>query len=474
MKKDSTILSRFFLVIGDILAISFSFFSAYFFRIHLDSRPYFFESDLSGFFLEILLLIPIWIVILASLGLYSKRILSRHSRSKEIGHLFIASIVGIMAIITVDYFGDNDLFPVRTVVIYSLALCFFFLVLNRTIFRTIRDILFRKNHGTLRAIIIGNNKNTDYLADYISSTPESGYNLVGIVASRKYFPKDLLKKQYPSLKDAIKRTKPDVIFQTDERQTEYVYKQSVDKHLLYYFIPNEASMSSQLGELELVGNTPAIRVSATPLLGNMKYLKRFFDIVLGGVAFIVAFIPMVLVWIIVKLSDPRHKAIYSEIRLSQFNKKFKIYKFRSMKPEFSGMSPEEAFIKLGKPQLIKKYRKNGDYLADDPRITRIGRFLRKTSIDELPQLFNVVRGDISLVGPRALVPGELRSYGDRSLLLTVKSGLTGLAQVSGRRNISFEERRSLDLYYIKNWSLALDFQILLRTVKVVFLHEGAK
>ena len=140
----------------------------------------------------------------------------------------------------------------------------------------------------------------------------------------------------------------------------------------------------------------------------------------------------------------------------------------------SAMSPEEAFKKMGHPELIKKYRKNGDFLPDDPRITRIGRFIRKTSLDELPQLFNVVRGDISLVGPRALVPGELRSYGDRSLLLTVKSGLTGLAQVSGRRNISFEERRSLDLYYIKNWSLALDFQILLRTIKVVLIHEGAK
>ena len=138
------------------------------------------------------------------------------------------------------------------------------------------------------------------------------------------------------------------------------------------------------------------------------------------------------------------------------------------------MSPEEAFKKMRRPDLIKKYRKNGDYLSDDPRITLIGRFVRKTSLDELPQLFNVVRGDISLVGPRALVPGELKSYGDRSLLLTVKSGLTGLAQVSGRRNISFEERRSLDLYYIKNWSLALDFQILLRTVKVVFFREGAK
>ncbi|MBR3256908.1 sugar transferase [Candidatus Saccharibacteria bacterium] len=474
MKKDSALASRLVLIFGDIFAIVFSFFFAYYFRTHLDARPFFFESDLSGFILEILLLIPLWIVVLASLGLYSKAILARHSRSKEIIRLFIASVIGTMAIITADFFGDSDLFPVRTVAIYSLALCFFFLVLNRTIFRAVRDRLFRKNKGTLRAIIIGNNKNTDYLADFISSTPESGYVLAGIVASRKFFPKDLIKKQYPSLKDALRYAKPDVIFQTDERQTEYVYKQSIERHLLYYFIPNESSLSSQLGQLELVGNTPAIRVSATPLLGNMKYLKRFFDIFLGSILFVLAFIPMVLIWLIIKISDPRHGAIYSEIRLSQFNRKFKIYKFRSMKPEYSGMSPEEAFKKMRRPDLIKKYRKNGDYLPDDPRITLIGRFVRKTSLDELPQLFNVIRGDISLVGPRALVPGELKSYGDRSLLLTVKSGLTGLAQVSGRRNISFEERRSLDLYYIKNWSLALDFQILLRTVKVVFFREGAK
>ena len=145
-----------------------------------------------------------------------------------------------------------------------------------------------------------------------------------------------------------------------------------------------------------------------------------------------------------------------------------------MKPQFSGMSPEEAFTRMGRPGLIEKYRKGGDFIPNDPRITKIGHFIRKTSLDELPQLWNVVRGDISLVGPRALVPGELKTYGDRSLLLTVKSGLTGLAQVSGRRDISFEERRSLDLYSIKNWSLGFDFQILLRTVKAVFRHEGAK
>ncbi|MBQ3430510.1 exopolysaccharide biosynthesis polyprenyl glycosylphosphotransferase [Candidatus Saccharibacteria bacterium] len=474
MKKDSTFVSRLCLVFGDIFAIIFSFFGAYYFRTHLDSRPFFFVSDSKGFLLEIILLIPVWILILGSLGLYSKNILARHARAKEIGRLLVASIVGLMAIISVDYFGANDLFPVRTIPVYSFFLCFFFLVINRTLFRQIRDHFFRKNRGTLRAVIIGNNKNTDFLADYISSVPESGYRLVGIVASRKYFPKDLLKHQYPSLKDAIRYTRPDVIFQTDERQTEYVYKQTIEKHLLYYFVPSEASMSSQLGQLELVGSTPAIRVSATPLLGNMKYLKRFFDIFLGGFMLILALIPMIILWIIIKISSLKNPAIYSEIRLSQFNRKFKIYKFRSMKPEFSGMSPEEAFKKMGRPELIKKYRKNGDFLPDDPRITRIGRFIRSTSLDELPQLFNVVRGDISLVGPRALVPGELRKYGDRSLLLTVKSGLTGLAQVSGRRNISFEERRALDLYYIKNWSIALDFQILLRTVKTVLIHEGAK
>lgn len=129
---------------------------------------------------------------------------------------------------------------------------------------------------------------------------------------------------------------------------------------------------------------------------------------------------------------------------------------------------------MGKPELIEKYRKNGDYLPDDPRITKIGKFIRKTSLDELPQLINVIKGDISLVGPRALVPGELRDYGDRSLLLSVKSGLTGLAQVSGRRSISFDERRALDLYYVQNWSLWLDISILFRTIGAVFSQKGAK
>ena len=138
------------------------------------------------------------------------------------------------------------------------------------------------------------------------------------------------------------------------------------------------------------------------------------------------------------------------------------------------MSPEEAFKKMGNPDLIKEYHLEGDSIENDPRITKIGRFLRKTSIDELPQLFNVLKGDISLIGPRALPLNEISGYDDGSLILQVKSGLTGFAQVSGRRDISFEERRALDIYYVTNWSLMLDIQVFFKTIVMVIRRDGAR
>ena len=129
---------------------------------------------------------------------------------------------------------------------------------------------------------------------------------------------------------------------------------------------------------------------------------------------------------------------------------------------------------MGKPELAKEYRKNGDQLDNDPRITKIGKFIRATSIDELPQLFNVVRGDISLVGPRALIPQEINKSNRKNVILAVKAGVTGLAQVSGRRDISFEERRRLDVYYVQNWSIIFDIQILFKTVASVIFRRGAK
>ncbi|MBQ3325655.1 exopolysaccharide biosynthesis polyprenyl glycosylphosphotransferase [Candidatus Saccharibacteria bacterium] len=474
MKKDPGLVYRVILMVGDIVAIVASFLLAYLFRIYIDQKPYFFEVETGAFITTICFLLPIWILLMLLLGLYNKTIILNRSRLPETLRLLVASILGIMALISYDFFTEEHIFPTRLVAVYAMVLCFVALLIVRFVIRHARAAIIRRNRGTLRAIVIGNNINTSRLLEHIANFPEDGFSLAAVVANKKYIPTEFQGKRFTSLKEALKWTKADVIFQTDEQGTEKVYGESITHHLLYYFVPSETALSSHIGELELIGDTPAIFVKVTPLIGVARFVKRAMDIVLGSLILIVALIPMAVIWLIVKLSDIHHSAIYSEYRLSRYNKRVKIYKFRSMKPEYSGMTPEEAFTKMGKPELIAKYRKNGDALPNDPRITHIGALLRATSLDELPQLFNVVKGDISLVGPRALVPGELKDYGDRSLLLSVKSGLTGLAQVSGRRDISFEERRALDLYYIQNWSLWMDVSILFRTIGAVFTGKGAK
>lgn len=474
MKKDFGLIFRICLILGDAFAISLSFLLAYFMRTHLDQRPFYFESEPWKFVASLLLLLPIYVIILAAFGLYRKSIFLSRNRWSEIGRLFLASVVGVMAIISYDFFMLVDLFPVRILALYTVISCFLLLCTFRGLVRMIRKLILKSKRAILRAVIVGSTKNTEYLADYIAAFPESGFTLAGVVSAAKYIPKDLRRKQYSSLKEALRKAKPDVIFQTDDRHTDYVYRQAIERHLLYYFVPSNSMLTSQMGELELIGDTPAILVNITPLAGGAKVVKRLCDVIFSIVALIIAAVPMGIIWIMQKIADPKAPVIYVETRLSRYNRRFKIYKFRSMKPEYSGLSPEEAFTKMGKPQLIKKYRQNGDKIPNDPRITKLGKFLRASSLDELPQLFNVLRGDISLVGPRALVPGELHHYGDRSLLLSVKSGLTGLAQVSGRRDISFDERRALDLYYIQNWSLSMDFRIMFRTIGAVLFRRGAK
>jgi lipopolysaccharide/colanic/teichoic acid biosynthesis glycosyltransferase len=164
---------------------------------------------------------------------------------------------------------------------------------------------------------------------------------------------------------------------------------------------------------------------------------------------------------------------FRQVRLTRFNQEFMVFKFRTQYAKYDGTTPEQAFELMGKPELATRYRENGDFLEVDPRVTPLGHFLRRTSLDELPQLLNVVRGDISLVGPRALIPEELALYAKRHAILSVKSGLTGLAQVSGRRDISFDERRKLDLFYVQNWSFWNDLVILVKTVWIVLFHKGA-
>ena len=295
MRKKSDFVLRLCLIIGDALALILSFAMAYFIRVKVDPRPFTFESQFFDFVATVATLVPILLIIIAALGLYRKNVFLGKSRLPERGKLILAAVLSVSALIVYDFFRGEDLFPVRIMALTSIVLSFVFLLSERVLVRFIVRLIFRNDYGTRRVVIIGNHKNTGYLADYITSTPEAGYRLAGIVANQKFIPKDLKKRQYSSLKEALKKARADVIFQTDEKSTEYVYKQAVNRHILYYFVPSETALSSHFGELELVGNMPAVLVMTTPLTGGYAVIKRLFDILFSIVGIILTIIPMMIV-----------------------------------------------------------------------------------------------------------------------------------------------------------------------------------
>jgi lipopolysaccharide/colanic/teichoic acid biosynthesis glycosyltransferase len=180
-----------------------------------------------------------------------------------------------------------------------------------------------------------------------------------------------------------------------------------------------------------------------------------------------------LIFIVKKFADPG-PAFYISKRLSRFSKPIGLIKFRSMDAKYGGRDAADEFRDMGRDDLAAEYEKNRK-VDNDPRITKFGAFLRASSLDELPQLFNVFKGDLSLVGPRPILPQEARlASGRTSLLHSVKSGVTGIWQVSGRSELSFEERIELELFYAQNWTFWLDIKILFRTIGVVLRKKGAK
>lgn len=197
-------------------------------------------------------------------------------------------------------------------------------------------------------------------------------------------------------------------------------------------------------------------------------LKRTVDLVLATLGIVVLAPLMAAVAVVVKLDSPG-PVLFRQKRLGAGGRPFTIYKFRSMRSD-----AEE--VLRSNPELLERYIANNYKLPEgqDPRISRLGRFLRKSSLDELPQLFNVIRGDMSLVGPRPIVPKELEEYGDRaSIVLAVKPGVTGYWQVSGRSDVGYPERADLDIHYIVHWSTFLDLKILLLTIPNVLRSGGA-
>lgn len=459
------------LALGDILSLTLSFTIAYILRIKLTNRPPAFHINSIDFISSVLLLLPIWIIVMYILGLYDNETMRK---DKEIPRLIISSILGVNLMISFAYFTNEPIFPSKLVALYALFISFLITLTVRSLIYWLRSLTIKNGLGLEKLLIIGNDDATTNLVTALSGQPALGYEIVGIVADKKLIPPKSQHLCFRNLESALKLCSPDSIIQTDSHNKLDVYQVAVDHHLNYSYIPSHQALNYVQHSSGIIDSMPIINVKTTPLAGYRQVLKRLVDIVFSCF-FLVLSIPFfIIIYIISKLYEPQAPVFFKQKRLSQFNKVVHILKFRSMKQEYSGMSPEEAFAKMGQPELSKQYRANGDQLDDDPRITTLGKFLRKTSLDELPQLWNVLKGDISLVGPRALVPEELKQYPYRNLILTVKSGLTGLAQVSGRRDISFEERRSLDIYYVHNWSVVLDLQIIIKTISKVLFGKGAR
>lgn len=200
------------------------------------------------------------------------------------------------------------------------------------------------------------------------------------------------------------------------------------------------------------------------------FVKRFFDVIVGILGIFVL-MPLILIVKIISIINGDHDSIfYSQERIGKNGKIFKLYKFRSMVPN--------ADIELKKLLRKKKYReeyKLNKKIKDDPRITKVGKFLRKTSLDEVPQFINILKGDMAFVGNRPYLPREKEDMADSyNDIVATKPGLTGYWQVNGRSDISFKKRLELEQFYSNNCSLMLDVKIIFKTIKVVIMRNGAK
>ena len=207
----------------------------------------------------------------------------------------------------------------------------------------------------------------------------------------------------------------------------------------------------------------ALQEEALPFLG--RFFKRFLDLLLASIALVLLWPLMLVIAIAVSLESPRGPVIFASLRVGKRGVLFSCYKFRTMIPGANGLRRKLRHLNQRRGPFFK--------IAYDPRVTRLGRFLRKYSLDELPQLWNVLKGDMSLVGPRPHPVEDVAQYGPgHEQRLEVTPGITGLWQITARQDPSFETCMLLDVGYIRRWSLLLDFKILLRTIPAVLAGEG--
>ena len=466
------------LLFADVAVLVLAFTVAYVLRVQNDPRPLLVPIYAQTYLLTFLAILPFWIITFASLGLYSSTTYNR--RLVEWTKVAIGSLIGILLVIGWEYISGERVFPARLVAAYALAGSFLLLIFERELMRALRSLAFRFGRGVSRVLIIGNSEATKDIARELAQTTKSGYRVVAMSCPARLVPKNLQVEHFTNTDEAlaaIDELHITTIIQTDlydsSERNQRIMSAAQVKHINYNFIPGEAEFYSGKNTVDVFLGYPMISVSQTPLIGWGAITKRIFDTIVSFVLLLVLGPVFLLLILLQKLFNPG-PAFYLSNRLSQFSKPIRLIKFRTMSAQYGSKDAAEEFRDMGREDLAKEYELHRK-VTSDPRITRFGNFLRTTSLDELPQVVNVLKGDLSLVGPRPILPQEVKfSRGKAALLHSVKSGVTGIWQVSGRSELSFDERIELETFYAQNWSFWLDIKILFKTIMVVIRRQGAK
>ena len=463
------------LLISDALMTSFAFTIAYYFRFVLFVQ--FFDPDATVSFATyrfLLYVMPfVWLIIFAANGLYVKDNLL--GGTKEYSKVFRSATTGFLVIVIAGFLGPSLVFA-RGWLLMTWILTFFFVASARFLLRRIVYGLRRHGFFLTPAVIVGANQEGRWLAEQLQRWETSGLHLVGFVDKKTPV-------TFPLFNDLVSLGTVEQLGEIIERYEigEVILASSAIStrdYLLEIFRKYGVSdkvnirMSSGLYEILTTGLTvnefayvPLVYVNKVRLTGADTIIKFILDYLLAILSLIVLSPFFIVVAFLVKRSSPG-PVIHKRLVMGLNGRQFHAYKFRTMVPngdEVLKMHPEL------KDELAKNHK-----LKEDPRVTKIGAYLRKYSLDELPQLFNVLKREMSLVGPRMISPEEVSMYKQFDMnLLTVLPGITGVWQVSGRSNISYEERVRLDMYYIRNWSIWLDLQLLFQTIPAVLKSRGA-
>ncbi len=389
-----------------------------------------------------------WVAILGLAGVYPIR---PQRLTAELGRIFLGISTGVLLIIVLIFF-QREFFSSRFIILAGWLLAIVFVWLTHLLMRLVRHLLYRRGIGVRQIIVIGNDPTTHELLERVHSKN------IGLHVTKHW--ETAGPEIFDELDELLRSHQIDLVIQADANlprsQTQVLIDRCLEYNVRFSYAADVFDAHATQVELDSLAGIPVMELKRTPLDGWGRIGKRAFDMLGAVLGLLIACIPGVLIAIAVKLDSAGPIFIRLE-RVGEGQRRFGLWKFRSMVRNAHAM----------KSQLMEhNERADGPLfkIANDPRITRVGKFLRKTSLDELPQLWNILRGEMSLVGPRPHEPEEVARYEKHhKKLLTIKPGLTGMAQISGRSNLSFEEEVRLDTYYIEHWSLGLDLTILVRT-----------